>query len=87
MSKNKTWIWEDNKDGDFCNVDSQHEYQAGNLTDAVEAEAEAHDRGEEVIWLDAPVLQEETYEVEAGQKFSRWESSTDSQGVDYQRRK
>ena len=78
------WIWDDNeKEGDFCNVDSQHEYQNGNVTDAVLAAAEALAAGEEGIWGDEPIDSNEPVEVEPGQHFSRWNSSIDSQGVDY----
>lgn len=81
------WIWEDEeKQGDFCNTQSRHEYQHGNLTDAVSAEAEALEQGQEVTWVDAPINQSEPYEVQPGKGFTWWESEQDSQGVDYQRR-
>lgn len=89
MTGKKTWIWEaqPEEQGDFCDRASQHEYQSGNLTDAVEAETETHDRGEEVVWIDAAIDQDTVYEVRPGQQFNRWESSRDGQGVNYPRRK
>jgi len=89
MSNNKIWFWEakPEEQGDFSDINSRHTYQSGNITDAVQAEAEAIDRGEEAIWFDAPIDQNEAYEVQSGQQFNRWESSDDSQGVEYQRRK
>lgn len=88
MSKNKTWIWESSQEqGDFCDMSSKHEYQSGNLTDAFQAEAEAIDRGEEAVWWDSPDDQSASYNVEPGTQFNRWESTDDSQGVQYQRKK
>lgn len=82
------FIWEDDsKNGDFCNTESQHEYQNGNLTDAVEAEAEALDRGDRAEWQDGPIDEREPYDVSPGQRFNRWDAERDSQGVDYPRRK
>lgn len=88
MSNNRLWIWTSRgEQGDFSDLESHHEYQCGNITDAVQAEAEAVDRGDNVIWAEAPIDPDEPVQVEPGQYLSRWESSQDSQGVDYPRRK
>lgn len=88
MTGNKTWIWEDNsKSGDFSNLESRHEYQHGNITDAVEAETKELDSGGEAIWWNASIDPNRAVEVKPGQGFNIYESSEDSQGVDYPRRK
>lgn len=81
------FIWESDKDGDFCNTDSQHEYECGNLTDASAAEAEALERGDRADWQDSSIDENVPYDVSPGQKFNRFDAETDSQGVYYPRRK
>jgi hypothetical protein len=77
-----TWITEssDDEKGSFCDTTSQHHYQHGNLTDAVEAETDAHNRGESVVWLDSPSSTADVYEVTPGQGFNSIQLESDSQG-------
>jgi len=80
---NTVWISEAiaGEQGAFCDRDSHYEYQSGNLTDAVEQEAEALDRGDEVVWVDAPIDPTVAYTVQSGQGFNLYFSEADSQGV------
>lgn len=81
----QTWIPEDDsKAGDFSDVASQNTYQAGNVTDAVEAEATAIAQGGEAIWTGALIDPSVPYEVQSGQTFVIGEFELDSQGVQYQ---
>jgi len=78
------WIWNANDEqGDFSNLESRHEYQNGNITDASNAEAESLDEGDEVVWVDEPVDLNQPVNVSPGDRFNLWESEQDSQGVDY----
>lgn len=85
MPKN-LWILESSgHDGDYCDVDSRFEYRSGNITDAVEAEAEAIAEGTEVWWGSAPI-DGSTYDVLPGQQFTIAQFEEDGQGVQFQRR-
>jgi hypothetical protein len=85
----KAWIGEtqNNEQGDFCDTDSKHEYQVGNLTDAVEAETEAVEAGGKAIWVDAAVDESLPYDIEGGQTFVIHRTQEDGQGNNYSRRR
>lgn len=82
MPNNTVWISEadDHEQGSFCDRGSGHIYENGNVTDAIEAETNAIERGDEVIFVDAPIGGGD-YEIEPGQRFNIYMSEDDSQGV------
>ena len=77
------WIGEadDSEQGSFSNRDSGHLYQNGNLTDMSEQEANAIERDDEIVFLDAPIDQAVPYEVDHGTRFNMYSSEDDSQNV------
>lgn len=72
--------------GSHCDTGSHNTYQVGNLTDAVEAETAANERGDRVEWMDAPVDARDTYNVEPGQQFTMSRTEEDHQGVNHEPR-
>lgn len=79
---NRVWASESQPEekGSFCDSQSRIHYTHGNLTDAVQQESEAIERGEEFVWLDAPYLPADTYTVQPGQEFNLYCSEDDGQG-------
>lgn len=85
----KAWIGEarNAEQGDFCDSESRHEYQVGNITDAVDAETEALAAGGEAVWLDASIDPNVPYEVQPGQNFVIHRTQEDGQGNNYSPRR
>jgi hypothetical protein len=83
MPKNTVWIGESNPEeqGSFCDRDSGHQFINGNIFEASRQEDNALERGDKVLWLDAPVDQRDVYEVPENQRFNIYLSESDSQGV------
>lgn len=83
MPKNTIWVGEadDSEKGSFSDRASGHIYENGNITDAVEAETNANERGDEVVWIDAPIDEQIVYDVDQGQRFNIYTSEDDSRGA------